>query len=38
MKLDSLIEQATNSEERIIAVAAAEDEEVIKAVAEAIQR
>lgn len=37
MKLDSLIKQATQLEERTVAIAAAEDDEVIKAVAEALK-
>ncbi|MDQ0269379.1 phosphate butyryltransferase [Cytobacillus purgationiresistens] len=38
MKLDSLIEKATQYEESTVAVAAAEDEEVLEAVAEAVKR
>lgn len=37
MKLDSLITRATQYEEKTVAVAAAEDEEVIEAVAEALK-
>lgn len=38
MKLDSLIEKATQLENQTVAVAAAEDDEVIEAVAEAVNR
>ncbi|MFE8695514.1 phosphate butyryltransferase [Cytobacillus sp. FJAT-53684] len=38
MKLDSLIQRATQYEEKTVAVAAAEDHEVIEAVAEALKR
>lgn len=38
MELDSLIKKATQYEEKTVAVAAAEDDEVIEAVAEALKR
>lgn len=38
MKLDSLIEKATQSENQTVAVAVAEDEEVIDAVAMALEQ